>query len=385
MKNNIAYLFSEKPTMPLDLIQKWIHLVNLIAKVIPGVIVWINGKDNSYISHKQITLEEVSVRWGDLCHQITKSGKNFFLSDPKPGVKSFLGFPILWPDKEIYGSLCIVDLKNEIINESNTGILQDFADQFNADLALVYHQNQLKTQVGERKKELNLLYFLTEISFIPNLSVEDILQETVHKIPTGWQFSDNACAKIVLDGVTYQTENFKETPWVQIADILTDGKKNGMVAVYYLKEMPQADEGPFLNEERDLINGIVRLLNFTIKEKKSNEMLQKEKVFSDAIFSSIPGLFFVIDPCGRFIRWNRKLKDLTGLTSKELLGSTLSDLLLEEDKVNFITLQDGTGRILDIQTQQFKAFKFHFQSIRIENQNYFSGIGLPTGTKELYG
>jgi len=371
--------------MPLDLIKKWINLVNLIARVIPGVIVWINGRDSSYISHKQVTLEEVSVKWGDLCEKVTKSGKNFFLSDPKPQVKSFLGFPILWPDKDIYGSLCLVDLKKEIINEANTQILQDFADQFNADLALVYHQNQLKTQVGERNKELNLLYFLTEISFISNLRVEDVLEEAVHKIPTGWQYSDYACAKIELNGTTYQTENFKETPWVQIADILTNGKKNGMVAVYYLKEMPKADEGPFLKEERDLINGIVRLLNFTILEKQSNETLQREKKVSDAIITSVPGLFFVIDSAKRFIRWNQKLQDITGFSAKELLGFTFQDIILEEDKHYFELLTGGTGRIFDIQTQQFQRYTFHFQPIAIEDQTYVTGVGFLSGTGENHG
>jgi PAS domain-containing protein len=369
--------------MPLDLIQKWMNLVNLIAKVIPGVIVWINGRDNFYISQSQFSLEEVTIKWGDLCETITKSGKNFFLSEPKPGVKSFLGFPILWPDKDIYGSLCIIDLKKEIISELNTQILQDFADQFNLDLALVYHQNQLKTQVGERRKELNLLYFLTEISFIPNLSVEDILEEAVHQIPNGWQYPEFACARIDLDGRVYQSENFKETPWVQIADILTNGKKNGMVAVYYLKEMPKADEGPFLKEERDLINGIVRLLNFTIKEKQSNEILYKEKVLLDSIISSSPGLYFVLDSSNRFSKWNRRLQEVTGYTPKDLRGTTFQDIVLEEDKHHFAELESGYGRILDIQTQQFLTFYFYFQACVINEKSYIIASGFQKNNGDM--
>lgn len=347
------------------------------------MIVWINGRDNFYISQNQYSQEEVSIKWGDLCEKISNSGKNFFLSDPKPGVKSFLGFPILWPDKDIYGSLCVVDLKKEIITEANTQILQDFADQFNADLALVYHQNQLKTQVGERRKELNLLYFLTEISFIPNLSVEDILEEAVHQIPNGWQFPEIACARIELDGKVYQSENFKESPWVQIADILTNGKKNGMVAVYYLKEMPKADEGPFLKEERDLINGIVRLLNFTIKEKQSNETLHKEKVLLDNIISASPGLYFVLDASQHFVKWNRKLQDLTGYSPKDLRGITFQDIILEEDKPHFAVLESGHGRILDIQTQQFLTFYFFFQTCTINEQSYIIVSGFQKNNEDM--
>jgi PAS domain-containing protein len=212
-----------------------------------------------------------------------------------------------------------------------------------------------------------------------------VLEEAVHKIPTGWQYSDYACAKIELNGITYQTENFKETPWVQIADILTNGKKNGMVAVYYLKEMPKADEGPFLKEERDLINGIVRLINFTILEKQSNETLQREKKVSDAIISSVPGLFFVIDSEKRLIRWNQKLQDITGFSAKELLGFTFQDIILDEDKHYFETLTGGSGRIFDIQTQQFQRYTFHFQPISMEDQTYITGVGFLSGTGENHG
>ena len=378
MKTKVASLFTEKPSIPESLTTKWTRLVDLIFRVFPDSVIWLSGKDGSYVSRQASTLPEINQKWGDLCEKISLSGKNFFITDPKPGIRSFLGFPILWPDKVIYGSLCVVDIKKDLINEMNTGILQDFADQFNEDLALFYHQNQLKTQVGERKKELNLLYFLTEISFIPSLTVNDILQETVHKIPTGWQYPELTCARIVLDDVTYQTDNFMETPWVQIADILMNGKKNGMVSVYYTKEMPPADEGPFLKEERDLINGIVRLLNFTISEKKAHEILEKEKLFFDKVLGASPGLFFVLDSVHRFVRWNGNLAEIAGLRVEELKNSLFTDILLEEDKAKFDQLKGGKGKILDMQTQQFREFQFEFTSLVISGMEFSIGHGIQT-------
>jgi PAS domain S-box-containing protein len=41
--------------------------------------------------------------------------------------------------------------------------------------------------------------------------------------------------------------------------------------------------------------------------------LQREKVFSDAIIESVPGLFYVLDPQGHFLRWNQALQDLVGV------------------------------------------------------------------------
>ncbi|MCP4040716.1 MAG: response regulator, partial [Gammaproteobacteria bacterium] len=53
----------------------------------------------------------------------------------------------------------------------------------------------------------------------------------------------------------------------------------GSIEVYYTKEFPELDEGPFLHEERSLINGISKVLSERIERKQAEaerERLQRE-------------------------------------------------------------------------------------------------------------
>jgi signal transduction histidine kinase len=49
------------------------------------------------------------------------------------------------------------------------------------------------------------------------------------------------------------------------------------VEVYYLEERPTLDEGPFLKEDRDLINGIARALSEATERKEAEKHLQEAK------------------------------------------------------------------------------------------------------------
>ena len=50
------------------------------------------------------------------------------------------------------------------------------------------------------------------------------------------------------------TAGYSATPWSLRAPIQVDDEPAGEVAVYYLEDQPVADEGPFLKEERKLLD-----------------------------------------------------------------------------------------------------------------------------------
>jgi predicted nucleotidyltransferase len=109
----------------------------------------------------------------------------------------------------------------------------------------------------ERAKELNCLYEIEEILNKPDADIDEVCQSVVRAIPPGWQYSDNCMARITVEGRTYVSPNFMETPWVQSADIIVQGRRVGTVSIYYAREMPRADDGPFLKEETRLLDTIV--------------------------------------------------------------------------------------------------------------------------------
>lgn len=84
-----------------------------------------------------------------------------------------------------------------------------------------------------------------------------------------------AVARILYDGKEYYTDRYDDAASKLASDIVVDGTAAGVVEVYYLDEAEEADEGPFLTEERDLIDGVSHLFSLMIKRKLSQEELKK--------------------------------------------------------------------------------------------------------------
>jgi hypothetical protein len=111
-------------------------------------------------------------------------------------------------------------------------------------------------ELQERAKELNCLYRVDELLNQPELPLEQILRGIVEILPPGWQYPNECQARIVFESMTVQSADFHPTPWVQSANIVVQGATVGTVEVSYREQMPRSDEGPFLKEERKLIETI---------------------------------------------------------------------------------------------------------------------------------
>ena len=132
-------------------------------------------------------------------------------------------------------------------------------------------------ELKERVKELNCFYRITKIVRNSKLSTDEALQEVVKVIPPAWQHPACACARITLNGREFQTENFQKTQWVLGSDIAIDDTKIGILEVYYLEECSLENEGPFLTEERKLIDAIADLLGKFIEERRMKEELERSR------------------------------------------------------------------------------------------------------------
>ncbi|SHJ05340.1 regulatory protein, luxR family [Malonomonas rubra DSM 5091] len=117
-------------------------------------------------------------------------------------------------------------------------------------------ENSLEKQLNERIKELNCLYSLTRLIEENENSIDTLLQQAVDLLPSSWQYPELACARIVFKKASFQSKNFKMTSQQQQAPLLVFGEPVGLVEVYYRKKMPTLDEGPFLKEERLLIDAV---------------------------------------------------------------------------------------------------------------------------------
>jgi len=128
--------------------------------------------------------------------------------------------------------------------------------------------------LGERVKELNCLFGISTLIERQDLSWGELFQGIVNLIPPAWQYPETTCARAILEGEEFRTENFRETIWRQTRSITVHGERIGTVEVFYLEERPEADEGPFLQEERRLLNAMAERLGRVLERKRAEEDLQ---------------------------------------------------------------------------------------------------------------
>ena len=124
-------------------------------------------------------------------------------------------------------------------------------------------QKEIQKLLAEKvqsQKGLSVIYTINKI-ISEKKSIETTLLEIVKEIPKAWQFSEYAFARIKYNFQDYRPENFKETRWIQKQIFETYDKKWGAIDVFYTKQFPKADEGPFLHEERQLLENIATIVS----------------------------------------------------------------------------------------------------------------------------
>jgi DNA-binding CsgD family transcriptional regulator len=123
--------------------------------------------------------------------------------------------------------------------------------------------SKLLIALRERIKELNCLYGIAQLAERHPDSIEDLLRDLVNFLPLSWQYPPITCARIMFKGDTFKSRNFKVTNWRQSSNILMYNEPVGEVSIFYLEECPPADEGPFLKEERVLLDALAERIGTT--------------------------------------------------------------------------------------------------------------------------
>jgi DNA-binding CsgD family transcriptional regulator len=115
---------------------------------------------------------------------------------------------------------------------------------------------KVEVALRERIKELNCLYGISQLAERNPYSLDELLQDLVNFLPYSWQYPEVTAARIIFHNRTYASDNFKMTPWRQSARIYMYHEAVGECCIVYLEECPPSDEGPFMKEERALLDAV---------------------------------------------------------------------------------------------------------------------------------
>jgi len=121
------------------------------------------------------------------------------------------------------------------------------------------------------------------------------------------------------------------------------------------------------------------------KNRKAIEAVKREKLFSEKVLNSLPGIFYLYTENGEMIRWNKNHETLTGFSAEELPQRSMFDWFSGNDKERVAAVvekiyTDGNLRSVEANLiiKSGKKIPYHFTGVgmTVNRQKYLLGMGL---------
>lgn len=141
----------------------------------------------------------------------------------------------------------------------------------------IHSQDDIQRIIQEKKERLKELACINQTTQIIKESgtVEESLRRIARILPQAWQYPEHASARILFDGQEYRSPVFKETEWRQYQSFSTIDNRSGEIEVFYHRKFREIDEGPFLKEERHLIDNLASIISNYLNTIEARRILKK--------------------------------------------------------------------------------------------------------------
>lgn len=127
----------------------------------------------------------------------------------------------------------------------------------------------------ERVKELTALHSTTQLFHNEDFSTQELLQRIADLIPPSWQYPEVTAARIRFGHLEITTPNFVLSRWTQREEFICRDGTTGEIEVVYLEERPTEVEGPFLQEERNLLHSLGEMVRLQLDRKRTQAALRE--------------------------------------------------------------------------------------------------------------
>jgi PAS domain S-box-containing protein len=144
------------------------------------------------------------------------------------------------------------------------------------DRRLVERENRmLLRDLAERVKELTALHAATRILQSEWKETKQVLAQLVAIVPSAMQYPEATVARMRLGENESETPNFASAVSILGTEFTTADGQSGSIEIGFIEGYPAGTEGPFLKEERDLIDTLSDMLR-TAYDRRQAEMALRE-------------------------------------------------------------------------------------------------------------
>ena len=171
-------------------------------------------------------------------------------------------------------------------------------------------------------------------------------------------------------------ENFKNVSEGKIIELVTKNKtKNGTIidVEVVLTELEIDDKIYFASFGRDISH-----------RKRAEEQIMNEKELSDSIINSLPGIFYLYDSDGNFLRWNKNFEIISKYTAEEISGMRPLDFFdadekeILKEKINTVFKKGKSDVEAHFFTKEKEKIPYYFSGClaNIEGKPCLVGMGI---------
>jgi PAS domain S-box-containing protein len=138
-------------------------------------------------------------------------------------------------------------------------------------------------------------------------------------------------------------------------------------------------------DERGEVAYFATILRDISAQRELESELRRETTFNQALVRNLPGIFYLIDTEGRFVRWNRRLEQITGHEGENELAAVHPTELYPEAEQELITerigqvFREGSANVeAHLRHRDGTLSPYYLTGFRVEleGEPYLLGVGL---------
>ena len=235
--------------------------------------------------------------------------------------------------------------------------------------------------ITERKKVEDAIRVSEETRrLIMNSALDAIITMDVNGFVTGWNAQAEKIFGWTKDEIIGQTlydtiipHRYREQHKKGLERFARSGKGtvlNKLIEITaldrYGKEFPvELSIVPIRQGENEFFCGFLRDIT---ERKTAEEKIKKEKELSDSIINSLPGVFYLYDESGKFLRWNKNFEAVSGYDASEMSELHPLDFFDSDEKE---LLKNKIEEVFEKGMEEVEAHFFTKEKKRIPY--YFNG------------
>lgn len=126
------------------------------------------------------------------------------------------------------------------------------------------------------------------------------------------------------------------------------------------------------------------------ERRRSEESMRQERQFSDAIINSMPGIFYMFDTDGTFLRWNANFEKVSGYSSTEVAAMHPTDFFAGAEKdfirerIAEVFANGASDAEADFVSRDGTSTPYYFSGVRVDlnGQTCLLGVGVDISARK---